>query len=200
MFQNNAHAYGFMSHYYQLESIKYTQPKSLLEIGIGSKIVSNRCKQLYQTVTCDIDGKLEPMIIADIRNLPFADNSYDTVAVFEVIEHVEFKFFERILKDLKNIARQYVVISLPYACASFDLLMRLRLPYFQNISSVGIRISYFMKKIGIESGCKEHHWEIGSRGYSLNKILKIMKKYFIIEECFRTDFDPYHQYFILSIS
>ena len=65
----------------------------MLLIGVGDGLVPFYLKEVLgiKVTTCDIDPELQPDIVADVRNLPCADASYDAVAVFEVLEHLPFE-------------------------------------------------------------------------------------------------------------
>jgi ubiquinone/menaquinone biosynthesis C-methylase UbiE len=49
--------------------------------------------------------------VMDATALDYADNSFDLVLLFEVLEHVEN--FEDILKEAKRVAKKYVLITVP---------------------------------------------------------------------------------------
>lgn len=148
-----------------------------------------------------MNPELKPDIVADIRSLPFENNSFDVVAAFEVLEHLPFEDFEKTLKELKRAARKNVIISLPHACFSFEGLLKLRLDFGKRKIRKGFylpfKIPRFWKEIKIEEN-KEHYWEIGAKNYSKRKIRNIIKKHFKIIEEFSAELNPYHYFFILE--
>lgn len=88
----------FISYYYQIDLIRKLNPDSVLEIGIGNKTVSNYLQQNEIKIeTCDFDKELKPDYIADIRDLPFKDNSYSAVIACEVLEHLPWKDVDKAL-------------------------------------------------------------------------------------------------------
>lgn len=107
---------NFISYYNQLNEIFKTNPKTVLEIGTGNKLIYNQLKEIGINVTSlDINKNLNPDIIGDIRQIPFPDNSYDTVVAFEVLEHIPFSDFEKSLIELKRVSKKWVIISIPYS-------------------------------------------------------------------------------------
>ncbi len=173
-----------------------------MEIGVGNKVVSNFLKGLgLKVITCDLNPELKPDIVADIRNLPFDDNSFDAVVAFEVLEHLPFEYFEKSLKEINRVTKKSAIISLPYACVSLEGLLKVRF----NLGKKKIRKSFycplkvarFLKEIKIEEN-KEHYWEMGAKGYSKKKIRNIIKKHFKIIEEFSAELNPYHYFFILE--
>ncbi|MDD4082331.1 MAG: class I SAM-dependent methyltransferase, partial [Sphaerochaetaceae bacterium] len=113
--------FRFLSYQHQIESIISLNPKTILEIGIGNKLVSNQLKEMgYKVTTCDFDPKLKPDFVGDIRNLPFKKNEFDIVVAFEVLEHLPFEDFEKALSEMKRVSKKNCIISLPYPCFNFN--------------------------------------------------------------------------------
>ncbi len=54
--------------------------------------------------------------VMDIRyGLPFSDESFDTVLAAEILEHMDFSDAVNVLRDAFRVAREKVLITLPYA-------------------------------------------------------------------------------------
>jgi len=51
----------------------------------------------------------------DIAAIPLPDHSYDCVTCLEVIEHLPIKIFENALSELSRVAKDYIIISVPFA-------------------------------------------------------------------------------------
>ncbi len=192
----------FISYYHQVSFAVQTEPHSILEIGIGNKIVTHYLKNAnYKVTSCDYDKNLEPDFVADVRKLPFGDNEFDTVLAYEILEHIPFSDFEKALEELKRASKKYVVISIPYNCAYLSWFLSLKV-FLKNRKidkklPLVLKLPYFFKKINIkENG--QHYWEMGAKGYSKSKIKKILKKYFSIVNSNQGTLDYNHHFFILK--
>lgn len=122
----------FISYYYQVKLIRKLQPETLLEIGIGSGLVSSYFKRAgIKVTTCDIDSNLCPNVVGDIRSLPIKDRSYDAVAAFEILEHIPFSDLDIALLEISRVSKKNVIISLPYRHTCFEMV--LKLPFSRSI-------------------------------------------------------------------
>jgi SAM-dependent methyltransferase len=121
---NSIYKNRFNSYQNQLIEIYNTKPKTVLEIGVGCKLVYNHLKEIGIKVTSlDINKNLKPDYIGDIRKLPFKNNSFDTVCAFEVLEHIPFNDFEKSLKELKRVSKKNIIISIPIRKIGIEFYM-----------------------------------------------------------------------------
>jgi len=198
--------------WYQLSYIKQTRPRSILEVGKGSGTLETMLEMRgFEYTSLDIDNELLPDVVGNVLDMPFKDNSFDTVCAFQVLEHLPFNKFNLCLKEMHRVSKKYVVISLPYAC--FYVSLGFQLFYARFLTSVFklfhlkpfepsyINLSipfFFLNKLGLP---KSHYWEIGRKNTSLQFIKKQFKKseLNLVGEYDRI-FYPYHRYFILKKS
>ena len=189
----------FISYFYQIDLVRKLHPETVLEIGIGNKTVANYLKQNGITIdTCDFDQNLNPDYTADIRDLPFADASYDVVMACEILEHLPFEDVEKALRELQRVSKKYVLVSIPYASGGFELL--LKFPLLNKIIKrpfldLFFRVPYFF--MGIEFA-GQHYWEMGRKNYPRRKIQSTFGKYFTILKEVRPVLDHYHHFFLLE--
>lgn len=192
--------FQFLSFFYQQKTIKDLDKKNILEIGIGNKFLTNYLKSDdIKITTCDIDKDLNPDYVADIRKLPFKDNSFDLVVAFEVLEHLPFADFEIALKEIKRVSQEYVAISLPYSSVFFSLTAIfpfIRTIFKKRYFNFFIKIPQFFRPNRYDG---QHYWEMGRVKTSKNKIKKILRKYFEIKKQFQPFLNFYHYFFILKI-
>jgi len=187
------HKSRWISYWHQINEILSLAPRSVLEIGIGNKTVSNYLKnQGLKVVTLDADEGLKPDIVASVLKIPSQNNSFDAVLCAEVLEHLPFEDFPKALAEIKRVTRKYVVLSLPHWGLSF--YAGLKLPLLKEIE-IFIKFPFWKEpKYG-----KGHCWEIGRRAYSLKKIKKIIKESgFKILKDYLSSESPYHHFFILE--
>ncbi len=93
---------SYISYLNQIKTIYELKPKTVLEIGVGNKLTYNHLKQIgIDVVSLDINQKLNPNYIGDIRQLTFESNFFDLICAFEVLEHLPFSDLEKALQELK---------------------------------------------------------------------------------------------------
>lgn len=198
-FRNYDDLYRFISYFYQIDIIKECRPKKILEIGVGNKTVYNYLKQnSYDVVSCDFDKSLRPDCVADARDTPFKEKSFDLILICEVLEHIPFDQIDKALGDLHRITKRYVIVSVPYASTTISCTLRFPLVekiFGRKFLSPFIRIPYFWKKIEFSG---EHYWELGRKNYSINRVRKTFRKKFKIIKEVRPALNHYHHFFVLE--
>jgi SAM-dependent methyltransferase len=113
---------------------------SILDLGCGYGAYSLAlAKQGKHCIGCDINlGYLKPAltsglpVVAANSVLPFADRSFDTVLLFEVIEHVPK--LDDLLREAFRVARQNVLVTVPNA-DDIELLKDNDVTYAHMLSS-----------------------------------------------------------------
>lgn len=164
-FERYAFEGRFISYYHQLRLVLGRHPTSVLEVGAGDQVfggfIKNNTDIAYTSV--DIAEDLQPDVVASVTALPFPDNSYDVVCVFEVLEHIPFESFDTALNELKRVARTGVILSLPHFGPM--LALSFKFPFLKEI-----RLAYKLPfpKEHVFNG--QHYWEIGKKGYSPSRI------------------------------
>lgn len=188
----------FISYYYQTDSImRLKGVQSVLEIGIGNKTVNNYLKQQGLKVTsCDFDSSLNPDHVADVRKLPFKKNEFDCSLCCEVLEHIPLEDLQKALNEISRCSKKYVVISIPYYAAYFEIWTKFSLGYFTRLINFAISIPYFFLKPKFTG---EHYWGLGIKGISKGEFRKKAKLagLSIIKE-YREKLNPHHYYFIMK--
>jgi SAM-dependent methyltransferase len=177
------------SYWHQLREVLALQPKSVLEVGVGTGINSLLLRQLgCETATLDIDPALKPTHVGSVTAIPLADASYDVVAAFQVLEHLPYERFEACLAGLARRAAPWCLISLPY----FGLHFRL------SLSFAGLRLS---RGFSIPAPVRwkfngEHYWELGWE-HSPRAVTRTMAKYFEVVSRGFVPENPYHYLWVL---
>jgi len=179
------------SYYYQLREILAQKPGSVLEVGAGDRVVGNYLKDHSIAYTsADIAEDLSPDVVADVTALSFADNAFDLVCAFEVLEHLPFEKFEQALRELKRVSKRGIIISLPHFGPSIKLSFKI--PFLPEVH-FAFKIPYPRRHVF--NG--QHYWEIGKRGYPVSHVRNILEKYFLIEKEFVPFGNQYHHFFAL---
>ena len=185
----------FISYWHQINEIINLKPKKVLEIGIGNRFVSKYLKERKVNVlTLDIDKKLNPDIVGSVLDVPFPDNSFEVVACYEILEHIQHKNFKKALSEIFRVSKSYAILSLPDASRIYRVYVQI-----PKIGVVKRLISWPRLKNPIRKFNGEHYWEIGKAGYPLSKITKdIESSGFNIKKTYRIFENPCHRFFILK--
>ena len=138
--------------------------KSILDLGCGFGAYSGAlAEEGRNCVGCDINldylrkaGNRLPVVNVD-TSLPFCDSSFDTVLIFEVIEHVAN--IEGVLAEAFRVARKNVLITVPNS-ENMELMKANDVTYAHMLSSDHVHffdpetleslLRRYAKKISIE--------------------------------------------------
>lgn len=191
----------FISYFKQIEMVRALKPKRVLEIGPGNMTVSNYLKQSgIDLNTCDFDSELQPDFVADIRNLPFQNESYSVVVACEILEHLPWHDFDIAISELYRVSQEHVIISIPYSSANFEIVFEFPLikrffkrPFF-NFS---LSIPYFFRPAKFDG---QHYWEMGRKGFSRHVIRQALEKHFLILDESSPVLNSCHRFFLLKKS
>jgi len=192
-FFSYAHPGRFVSYYHQLAEALSLAPKSILEVGVGNGVFRDYIKGNTTTsyTSVDVADDLHPDVVSGVTSLPFADDSFDAVCAFEILEHIPFDQFEKALAEIHRVARHAVVLSLPHFGPPVKFL--LKVPFLPEIS-FAFKIPFARKHVF--NG--HHYWEIGKNGYSPRIVRAILQKYFFIKKEFVPFENQYHHFYILK--
>jgi len=181
----------WVSYWYQIQSILRSRAKTVLEIGVGSGVVSSylRSRLNVAVTTCDLDETLGADLIGDVRHLDqvVSSDSFDAVVAFQVLEHLPFADLPDALAQMRRASSNAVIISLPYYGWAFQF----RIGFRKWNWVLGRKISKYPRW----NFDGQHYWEIGTRGHSLShvrrticSVLNIRSEYFCADH-------PYHYFF-----
>jgi hypothetical protein len=195
-------AYGFSqycdldrwsSYHYQLKEILALAPRSVLEVGVGDKVVAHYLQRNtpIDYTGVDLAGDVGADIQVSVTDLPFRDRSFDVVCAFQVLEHLPFEKLDRSLGNLRRIARKAVLISVPHFGPT--LKGRFKIPFLPEFV-LATKLPYPLKHVF--DG--QHYWELGKRGYPASRFRQALDRHFAIEREYIPFENPYHHFFILT--
>lgn len=95
----------------KLVALKRVVGESVLDVGCHNQWAKEYVKCNY--VGIDILRDPKPNIRASATHLPFKDNSFDTVLLIDVIEHLLEPYSA--LLEAKRVARKKIILSVPEA-------------------------------------------------------------------------------------
>ena len=163
----------YISYHYQINLSLETKPNTILELGKGNGVFTNFFKELLgeeNVVSIDHNAGLNPDVVGDIRKLRTASPEYDLVTAFEILEHIPFADFVKLVPILHHATNEYVIISLP------------------------INKNYFGERKGkLHAG---HEWEINDEN-RLTDVRALLDTHFVIEKEVNPKENPYHYFFVL---
>ena len=99
------------------KNIKPQKKTTLLDVGCGNGFFTYHFAKLYDVTGLDFSKrmlKINPhhkLVHGDAENLPFDNNSFDIAFCSDLLHHLENP--ERAIKEMKRIAKKYVIISEP---------------------------------------------------------------------------------------
>lgn len=182
----------WISYWHQINEALKLKPNSVLVIGPGDGVVVNYLKKHIEEVkTFDIALDLNPDIQGSVLDLSKCiDKKFDLIICCQVLEHLPFEDFEKVLNQIKLHSRHFI-LSLPYAQTNlFEIFIRLpkKLSFYFNLV-----LPKLYKKWTFDG---EHYWEVGTKNHSKTKILNIINKFFEVKKTYHVRFNKYHLFYI----
>jgi hypothetical protein len=120
--------WGFYWHQARLIQDRVPQDSQMLEIGVGTKFLSNYLASRGRSITTlDIDENKAPDYVEDASSFDYGALNLDTVIAFELFEHLPFPLFCRVIKRLAECNVNQIVFSVPW-CEKKLLRGQIKLP------------------------------------------------------------------------
>ena len=184
----------FCGYWHQIDEIISIQPKTILEIGVGSGFVASYLKNKgYNIVSLDILHDLNSDTVGSVLNLPFKDEAFNTVSCCEVLEHLPYSKFTKALSEMHRVSKRHVVLSLPDDTSIYKFDIQL-----SKIMLVKKMFSNSFHEPQKHHFDGHHYWEIGKINFPLNKILSEIKQAkFEIINSYQVFERPFQRFFIL---
>lgn len=185
------------SYYDQIFFIEKYIPneQNILEIGGGLSI--NKfllSKESYNIKTADIDKSLQPDYEMDLFDIfSIDDYNYNWILAFQVLEHIEYEDFLEFLK-ISSLNKKKLLISLPYVGITIKFAFYMSLYGERKIEFI-FRIPLFFKEHRFNG---QHYWEVGKKGYSVNKIKQDISNYYNDINIFYSNYNKSQVFFKLS--
>lgn len=185
----------FASYWHQCDEILRLEPGSVLEVGKGDGFFSlYLATKGLDVTTLDIDPALAPDIVGSVLQIPCADESFDVVACFQVLEHLPYERFTSALGELRRVSKGHAVLSLPDAGRARQFCI-----YVPKWRTFRWLLPLPRLKAPEHRFDGEHHWEIGTRGYPLRRIVDdIHASGWRLRRTYRVFEFSYHRFFVLE--
>ena len=184
------------STWHQVDEVLRTGAGTVLEVGKGTGVLGAILKHSgLRYFSLDAAADLKPDCVGSVTRLPFSDNSFDAACCFQVLEHLPFGSLGDALAELNRVSRHSVIISLPDAGKVWEFALR-----FSKYVTRSVRLTWpsIWSPRHVFDG--EHHWEIGKRGYPLERIVEAMNRAGLqVVRSYRVPGHPYHRVFVTSV-
>lgn len=182
----------FVSYWHQIDEVRRSEARSVLEIGVGNGFVSNYLRDRgFDVVTLDVNAQLSPDVVGSITAIPFRDASFDVVTACEVLEHLPQECVAEALREMRRVARTGAVVSVPNR--------RVVYPVQLTIPRVGVRRWLLRRHVTPSRHlCRDHRWEIGDGRVSVAQVRQwIAAAGFILDRDYRPFENTLHHFFVL---
>lgn len=175
------------SYYLQINEVmkSVNDGERILLIGVGDGLVPLLLKRILEingmndvsVTTFDFDERLFPDVVGDVTELQnyFDANSFDVIICVEVLEHIPYIFFERVLKDIQTICTEkgMCILGLPFQGYGLEVgvIWQNPMPKKHRFKLV---ISKFYRSMKSFSD-NEHYWELGFKETQLKKVRRVIE-------------------------
>lgn len=181
-----------ITYWYQAATVRDCGGGHVLEVGTGLGLTSWIMRRWGLRVTeLDIDPALNPACVGDLRSMPFAGDSFDTILIAEVLEHLPFEELGPALAELRRVSRRHVVVTLPSPLVGVHIGVNLPLiePLF---------IALGLRQLSRPRFDGQHYWEMDRRGYPKRRVRRAIRVagLDIVKE-FRPGLSLYNYFFVL---
>jgi methyltransferase family protein len=164
----------WLSYFHQVnEILRIAAPGDrILEVGPGNYFTTDVLRRLgFQVVTVDMDPAAGADMTADLRDLSLEEESFDVICCFQVLEHIPFADFGKILARLGAASRRYCLLSLPEPGIELGVMLRIPPGWLpRRFRRLGDGIPLFMKVSRSRPmdprPWPQHQWAVGRRNFS----------------------------------
>jgi SAM-dependent methyltransferase len=93
--------------------------KTIVDVGCGDGAITNALGTQWAVTGVDssrtaLQHVTTKAMLADARELPFADASFDLAMSSQMLEHLDDATYGAAVAELRRVARKYLLISVPY--------------------------------------------------------------------------------------
>lgn len=178
--------------WHQLDEVTRCKPQRVLEIGPGPGLMKRAGAAFGLKVeTLDLDPDLDPDHLGSVLALPFADDSFDVVCAFQMLEHLPYEESLQAFAQMARVASKAVVISLPDVRPMWRYSI-----YLPRLGQKRWLLHRPFWKPHSHRFDGEHYWEINKLDTPLDKVLADFSAVAPLQRTYRMFDDPYYRFFV----
>lgn len=182
--------------WHQLAEVLKVAPNTALEIGVGTGVFKQVAGIFGVTVkTLDIAEDLSPDYVGSVTNLPFADNTYEVVCAFQVLEHMPYNQALKAFSEMARVSSKHIILSLPDAKPLWRYVFRL-----PKIGIIDCSIPKPFSRLQQHKFDGQHYWEINKINYPLERIISDFGGMARLQYTFRVKENPYHRFMVYTVT
>ncbi|MCK4386488.1 MAG: class I SAM-dependent methyltransferase [Candidatus Pacebacteria bacterium] len=179
----------------QIQEIMKEKPVNVLNVGAGHGILGFFLKTQtnIKYTSLDINKGDYIDIVADARDIPLEDKSFDLVCSFQTIEHIPYEDAMQVIREMKRVTKNKIIISVPHS--GRGTYIDIKLPFIRKI-----KWFYWKSFNNNHKYNGVHYWELGTKQVSVKKFKKDieLKLKLKIEKEFKVFEKPYYHFFVLK--
>ncbi len=195
-----------LTYWYQIREILALRPKSVLEVGIGTGLVTSYLRHAGISVTTfDINPALEPDILGSVLELEDkVEPKFDVVLCARVLHHLPYEDFPAAIAALESVSKKHAIVTLPADDFRLYLMARYTSSPFYTMS---IPLPLFMKRLitkrkeiyNNDNKYRSGLWKVGERKETnRSNVEAVIGKSWGIEKSYFVPEDSAHQVFVLK--
>jgi len=189
------------TYWHQISTILASDPKTVLEIGVGTGLVSSYLRSLgVEVTTVDINPSLKPNYVGSVLDLEeiVQEKKYDVVLCARVLHHLPYKSFPKAIEQISLVSSKAAVVTLPVDDFRVYFMSRVT---SSSIHTISIPIPLFVKRliVSVLNGTKEGSkfksglWKINDKTkVSYSDIKSIVEKQWSIVDDYKIPEDSAH--------
>lgn len=184
---------------YQFRLAAETGGNSFLNVGSAHGLLELLLHRAgYRVIGLDLDYDVLPAMVGVLPRLPVRDRCVDVAMAFQILEHMPIEMLEDCLRELRRVATDTVLISLPDQTQFQEFR-----PSSSRLESLAIRFhqwTWERQKWRFEISTPldpEHFWEIGHDNITHERIVAVaLNSRLKLVRSFRNPCLPYHAFFV----
>lgn len=180
--------------WHQIDEVVRLNPDHVLEIGPGPGVFKKIAGIFdIKVETLDLDPELNPDHVGSATALPFADNCFDIVCAFQMLEHLPYEQSLRAFAEMTRVSCGQIIISLPDAKPVWRYL-----GYIPKLGVFQFLIPRPFSRTRVHEFDGEHYWEINKLDYELTKVMQDLSRFANLKKSWRIPENPYHRFFVFE--